>query len=111
MTCEFALARGHFQPRPLVTIDAALPFDRPVGTLLHLASNPSVRVELAVRDAQRLVFRVVAGALVASTRRLLPAVGDYVVLSDHDPGTFFPTTLPDETPWTHVMPEPAGADV
>jgi hypothetical protein len=106
---------GRSVVRPLLTVDADLPFDRPAGTELHLADEPTVRAELlgaaqAPDGRQRLTFRIVAGALNAATRDKLPRPGQRVVLSQYGAGAFFPGTLPDQIPWTHRLPEPAGAD-
>jgi hypothetical protein len=92
-----------------------LPSDRPAGTALHLAAEPTVRAELAsVGHApdgrQRLTFRVVAGALTTATRGKLPLLGDRVVLSQFGSGAYFPGLCPTRSPWTHRLPEPAGAD-
>jgi hypothetical protein len=101
--------------RPLLTVDVDLPFDRSPGTELHLASDPSIKVELlrlgeSPDGRQRLTFRVLAGALTVNTRGRLPALGQRVVLSQFGGGAYFPGTLPDQVPWTHRMPEPVGAD-
>lgn len=109
------VVNGRQASRPRVTLVTSVPFTAPVGTTLHLAANPSVAAELVGTETispteQHLTFLVVAGANVASTRGRIPAVGTRAVLSPYESSTFLPSTLPDEVPWTHVLPEPAGAD-
>jgi hypothetical protein len=106
-------ANGNSTCRPLVTVRTDVPFDRPAGTVLHLASDPGVTAVVHATTntagAQHVSVVVTAGALTAATRHRLPAVGTRVILSPYGGGSFFPATLPSQIPWTHRMPEPAGA--
>ncbi|MGY1805796.1 hypothetical protein ACI8AF_00325 [Blastococcus sp. SYSU D00669] len=112
---HWEIVNGRRASRPRIILQAAIPFTAPIGTQLRLAANPAVTAELVGIETrspteQDLIFNVVAGANVASTRGRLPAVGSRAVLSPYGGSTFLPSPLPDEVPWTHVLPEPAGAD-
>lgn len=108
-------ANGRLVTRPRMSVAAAVPFDRPPGTGLHLASAPAVTtlVDSITLDAdgrQLVHLTVTAGAQTASTRGRLPTPGSHVVLSPFGPVDKYPDTLPDEVPWTHRLPEPTRAD-
>lgn len=92
--------------RPLVTLEALLPFSRPVGATLFLASAPDVEFEILSISGNVVVAQVNKGALSPKTIARLPSLGDAVVLSPFGSSEFYPRPDLDEVPWTHYLPEP-----
>lgn len=97
------ILNGRRALRPLIDIEPTQQFHRPVGTTMFLVGAPTVRVEIASIAAGGIIrLQVIKGAMTAATRGLLPAQGDEVIFSPHELGRYYPSQLPDETPWTHI---------
>ncbi|MCG7964459.1 MAG: hypothetical protein N0E54_17285 [Candidatus Thiodiazotropha taylori] len=91
--------------RPLVTLEPLIPFTRPPGTKLFLASAPKVELEVISTTPELVLAQVISGALTAKTSHHLPSVGDEVVLSPFGKSDWYPSPEYDEVPWTHQVPE------
>jgi hypothetical protein len=96
-----------------VTVDPALPFERPAGTRLWwrtaVAAGSGVTprpiyIELELTDVNddgSVNLTVRRGAVRADVRDRLPAVGAHVVFAPFGAPTFYRDTFPEELPWTH----------
>lgn len=92
--------------RPLIYVRPFEPFLRPAGTALHLASNPKVEAEVLSSTGSEVILKVVAGMRGGANGAgsAIPRSGDRVVFSPYGKGDWYPSTLPAEIPWTHVLP-------
>ena len=92
--------------RPLITLEPLLPFTRPAGTALFLATAPEVELEVLSATPDVVLAQVNRGAVSRRTHNRLPSPGDEVVLSPFGHREFYPPPEYDEVPWTHCLPEP-----
>jgi hypothetical protein len=101
-------SNGRRQRSPLLLIKSSLEFLRPTGTVLFLASAPTVKVEIIGREPDGTIrAQVLGGANTRQTMHLLPTVGQQVVLSPFEASQFYRRSHVDEVPWTHQVEEPA----
>lgn len=92
--------------RPLVTLEPLLPFNRPAGTVLFLASAPEIEFEVVSATGDVVHVQVNKGAVSRRTLGRLPNPGDEVVLSPFGNSKYYPPPQYGEVPWTHRPPEP-----
>jgi hypothetical protein len=92
--------------RPLIYVRPYEPFLRPAGTVLHLASNPTLEVEVLSSEGSEVILKVITGMRVGPNRTgsAIPRPGERVLFSPYGNGNWYPSTMPAEIPWTHVLP-------
>jgi hypothetical protein len=99
--------------RPLLRVAPDEVFDRPVGTTLFLVDNPRVATtvwDLAPDGTVTLKVHGGHGRNRDDALSALPDVGDRATFTPIGSSSFYPNTLPDEVPWTHLMPVADGED-
>ncbi len=88
--------------RPLITIEPALEFTRPAGTMLFLSTSPEVQLAVLPSDESGLIrAEVLRGANRNNTIGRLPNPGDDVVLSPYGRPEFYQRSRIEDIPWTH----------
>lgn len=92
--------------RPFVTLKPFLPFTRPAGTVLFLASAPEVELEIVRHTNGTVLLQVNRGAVSPRTFARLPTPGDEVTLSPFGKPDRYPMPQHADVPWTHQLPEP-----
>ena len=93
---------GNMVCRPMITIEPALEFARPAGTSLFLSTNPGVQLNVLPSDGSGLIrAEVVKGANQTTTIRLLPSLGDEVILGPYGKPEFYQRPKVEFIPWTH----------
>lgn len=91
--------------RPLAVLEPLIPFTRPAGTKLFLASDPDVELEVISTTPEMVHAQVNSGAVSPNTLHRLPSIGDVVVLSPFGKSEFYPPPQYDGVPWTHQLTE------
>lgn len=92
--------------RPLLRVRPYEPFLRPPGTLLYWAADTRVCVKVLSADAAEVQLMVVAGM----RNGRLPRQGERVLFSPYGNGEWYGRALPNEIPWTHVLPNADAED-
>jgi hypothetical protein len=96
--------------RPLLVLDCDSLPEPPVGTRLSWWGRPQLEVAITKRDGMRATLMVVAGHGQGPVNpAALPAVGTRAMFGPWSPDQYFPSSLPAQVPWTHVMPDPPSA--
>lgn len=99
---------GRRRRRPLLHITPAVPFYRPPGVELWLATNNALKAQvLSTHPDGTVVLRVESGMgrNAAQAEAAVPPVGASVVFAPFGPSETYPDNLPDTLPWTHVPAE------
>ena len=94
-------ANGTTVRRPMITIEPAIEFARPVGTSLFLSTSPGIKLEVLPAEGSGLIAEVLGGANPNTTIGLLPNLGDDIVLSPYGRPEFYQRSTVDDIPWTH----------
>lgn len=104
--------------RPLITIVPEPSYPHAPGATLHWAQQVKTEAEVTAVDrvAGTVTVRLAGGmGRGRPAPEALPTPGQVVLFSPHGPPAYFPGTLPNQLPWTHipatdVVPQVTGQD-